>query len=264
MLELLAALVLLGLVVWGIYKLAQSRQPPGPQAQELYQLLNSVSLMSGTQFEFFAARVFQALGYRATVLGGSGDQGVDLILQASDGKIAVQCKNYKKPVGNKPVQEVYAGARHHRCPQAWVVAPAGYTKGAHQLARSVGVRLFDANSIRQWIRQIDEAERETQKQAAPPPTKAQPEIDRENYDKLLANYEEYVKLLRELRGMKARGKVPLGVEGQWRGSWDDLQGSLKRTTDKLDTLESRNPEIAAEERAKRRAALAEMCAELED
>lgn len=81
----------------------------------------------------------------------SGDQGVDVILQATDGRIAVQCKNYRKAVGNKPVQEVYAGARHHRCQHAWVVAPSGYTKGAYELARSVGVLLFDANSMDRWI-----------------------------------------------------------------------------------------------------------------
>jgi HJR/Mrr/RecB family endonuclease len=55
-------------------------------------------------------------------------------------------------VGNRPVQEVFAGARHHRCVEACVVAPGGYTRGAIALARSTGVSLFDADSIRQWIR----------------------------------------------------------------------------------------------------------------
>jgi hypothetical protein len=77
-------------------------------------------------------------------------------------RVAVQCKNYKRAVGNKPVQEVYAGARHHRCVQAWVVAPAGYTKGAHDLARSTGVLLFAANDIRQWINKVDKLERISQ------------------------------------------------------------------------------------------------------
>jgi hypothetical protein len=118
-----------------------------------------VRYMSGPQFEGFVAEIMRGLGYRATVLGGSGDQGVDVIATAGKERIAIQCKNYAKPVGNKPVQEVYAGARHHRCTAAWVVAPEGFTKGAVDLARSVGVSLHDAQALRGWIRQIDAKER---------------------------------------------------------------------------------------------------------
>src|SRR5215207_2245308 len=139
-----------------------------PKAQDLSTSLQNVGAMSSAQFEVFMAQVLRALGYRTTVLGGSGDQGVDIIAASQDGKVAVQCKNYKKPVGNKPVQEVFAGSKHHRCDHAWVVAPAGYTKGAYELVQSVGVSLFDVNSIRKWIKMIDEAEKKAmeQRQAA--------------------------------------------------------------------------------------------------
>ena len=138
-----------------------------PKAQDLYLGLQSVGAMTGGQFEVFVAQVLRALGYSTTVLGGSGDQGVDIIAVDKDGRVAVQCKNYKKRVGNKPVQEVYAGSRHHRCDHAWVVAPAGYTEGAHELAQSVGVLLFDAGSIRKWIKRIDEAEMQAMEQRQP-------------------------------------------------------------------------------------------------
>jgi len=75
-------------------------------------------------------------------------------------RIAVQCKNHSAPVGNRPVQEVYAGARHHRCVEAWVVAPTGYTSGARDLAKSTGVSLHDADTIRQWIKRVDNLEKE--------------------------------------------------------------------------------------------------------
>jgi restriction system protein len=145
------------LVVWFLVRRATLSTP---KAQNLSLGLQNVGAMSGGQFEVFMAQVLKALGYSTTVLGGSGDQGVDIIAVARDGKVAVQCKNYKKRVGNKPVQEVYAGSRHHRCDHAWMVAPAGYTKGAHELAQSVGVLLFDVNSIRKWIKSIDEAEKQ--------------------------------------------------------------------------------------------------------
>lgn len=92
-------------------------------------------------------------------MGKSWDKGVDVIVDRGGERVAVQCKNYKRRVGNKPVQEVYAGAKHHRCSRAWVVAPAGYTTGAHELARSTEVSLFDAVGIRRWIKQVDEFEK---------------------------------------------------------------------------------------------------------
>ena len=91
---------------------------------------------------------------------GAGDQGVDIVVDPRGERVAVQCKNHSKPVGNRPVQEVYAGARYHRCAAAWVVAPAGYTSGALQLAESTGVSLYDTRTIRQWIRTVDSIEKQ--------------------------------------------------------------------------------------------------------
>lgn len=121
-----------------------------------------VEYMSGPQFEVFVADVMRGLGYRATVLGGSGDQGVDIIATSDNGRIAIQCKRYLKPIGNKPIQEVYAGARHHSCTTAWVVASAGFTRGAVELARSVNVSLHDSHALQAWIRQIDKRDRISQ------------------------------------------------------------------------------------------------------
>jgi restriction system protein len=150
-------LLVVAIVVFLLY--TRNRPPKTPAAVELTRRLGTVRYMSGAQFEGFVAEIMRGLGYRATVLGGSGDQGVDVIATAGKERLAIQCKNYAKPVGNKPVQEVYAGARHHRCTAAWVVAPEGFTKGAVELARSVGVSLRDAQALRGWIRQIDAKER---------------------------------------------------------------------------------------------------------
>jgi restriction endonuclease Mrr len=116
--------------------------------------------MSGAEFEVLMADHFRAMGHKAVVLGGAGDQGVDIVVNRRGERVAVQCKNHKKAVGNGPVQEVYAGSRHHRCVEACVVAPAGYTKGAREVARSTGVSLYDGNAIRRWIRKVDALERE--------------------------------------------------------------------------------------------------------
>jgi len=158
---LLGGLLLMGVVVavalvpWYLWN-----RPSTPTAEELSLRFEAVRSMSGAQFEVFVADLFRAMGHRAVVLGGVGDQGVDVIVNRRGERVAVQCKNHKGPVGNRPVQEVFAGAQHHRCVEAWVVAPSGYTSGAVALARSTDVSLFDAHSVRQWIRKVDSLEKE--------------------------------------------------------------------------------------------------------
>jgi HJR/Mrr/RecB family endonuclease len=81
-----------------------------PKAQDLSLSMQTIGAMSGGQLKVFVAQVLRALGYRTTVLGGSGDQGVDIIAATNGGKVAIQCKNYRKPVGNKPVYDDEAEA----------------------------------------------------------------------------------------------------------------------------------------------------------
>ena len=158
---LLGGLLLIGSVVaFASVAWYLGNRPTTPTAKELALRFEAVRSMTGAQFENFTADLFRAMGYQAVVLGRTGDQGVDVIVNRRGERVAVQCKNHKKPVGNRPVQEVYAGAKHHRCVEACVVAPAGYTGGAFALASSTGVSLYDADTVRQWIRKVDEIEKE--------------------------------------------------------------------------------------------------------
>jgi|SRR5215211_3954399 len=156
-----AGVLLVGTAVAVVYVAWHVRnRPTTPTALELYRRFEDVRYMSGAQFEDFVADLFRAMGHQVVVLGGAGDQGVDVVVNPRGKRVAVQCKNYMKPANNKAVQEVFAGARHHRCVEAWVVAPAGYTRGAIELAKSTGVALYDADTIRQWISEVDKLEKE--------------------------------------------------------------------------------------------------------
>jgi hypothetical protein len=168
----LTLLVLIGTVAAVIWLTRPVPGPKTPSARELAGRFEMVRAMSGRQLEIFVAELFQAMGHRATMLGGAGDQGVDIIVSYHGERVAVQCKNYKWAAGNKPVQEVFAGARHRSCQQAWVVAPVGLTRGAHELARSTGVSLHDANSIGRWIRQVDKLEKKRARANEGQPTRA--------------------------------------------------------------------------------------------
>lgn len=138
--SLLGGLLTLGITAAGVWVAWHLwRRLRTLKARELSKRFEAVRSMSGAQFEVFMADLFRALGHNAVVLGGAGDQGVDIVVNRRGERVAAQCKNHKKAVGNKPVQEVYAGARHHRCVEACVVAPAGYTRG---LPSSPGARAY--------------------------------------------------------------------------------------------------------------------------
>lgn len=140
----------LALFLFTAYAVVSSR-PSGSAI--LWSRFANLDGMTGREFELFMADIFRAAGYKSEVVGSSGDQGVDILLEGRDRRIAVQCKKYAKPVGNKAIQEVFAGAKYHGADEAWVVASNGYTRGARQLAERVGVILFDRDGISELIRQ---------------------------------------------------------------------------------------------------------------
>jgi HJR/Mrr/RecB family endonuclease len=163
----LALPVLAGIVAAAVWLERRVSGPKTPTARELARRFEVVRAMSGPQFEVFVADLFRAMGHGVTMLGGAGDQCVDIVVSYHGERVAVQCKDYRRAVGIRPVQEIFAGARHHGCQQAWVVAPAGYTRGAHELASSTGVSLYDASSIGQSIRQVDKLEKKRANEGQP-------------------------------------------------------------------------------------------------
>ena len=99
------------------------------------------------EFEAACAEVLKSIGWSARLTSGSGDQGVDVIAQKGDSRIVVQCKMYGKPVGNKAVQEAFAGMAYANANIAAVVAPNGFTKSARELAERTGVYLISPREL---------------------------------------------------------------------------------------------------------------------
>ena len=84
----------------------------------------------------------------------SGDQGVDLIASIDDIRLCIQCKDHKKPIGNKAVQEVYAGMKYWLGTHAILISRSGFTKSAQKLALSSKVILiseFEIENIKNKI-----------------------------------------------------------------------------------------------------------------
>jgi restriction system protein len=103
--------------------------------------------MTGPEYEVFVESILQRHGLQITRTGASGDQGVDLIAEYDDQRLAIQCKRYRSAVGNSAVQEVFAGARHYDCQLAVVVTDSSFTPAAKQLAQTSGVLLFHHDEL---------------------------------------------------------------------------------------------------------------------
>ena len=69
--------------------------------------------MNGYQYEEKCAQLLRDEGYaKVEVTPSSGDQGIDIIAYKDGQKYGVQCKYYEGTVGNKAVQEAFAGAAY--------------------------------------------------------------------------------------------------------------------------------------------------------
>ncbi|MBO4324826.1 MAG: restriction endonuclease [Lachnospiraceae bacterium] len=98
--------------------------------------------MDGYEYEKVCAEYLRRKGFRKVrVTKASRDQGVDILAKKRRKTYAVQCKYYATPVGNKAVQEVYAGASFYGCDRAMVITNASFTKGAYELAETLDVEL---------------------------------------------------------------------------------------------------------------------------
>ena len=77
----------------------------------------------------------------------SGDQGVDLIASIDDLRLCIQCKDHLKAIGNKAVQEVYAGKKYWSGTHAILISRSGFTKSAQKLALTNNVILINEFEI---------------------------------------------------------------------------------------------------------------------
>ena len=108
--------------------------------------------MDGHQFEHFCANVLKQNGFeKVSVTSGSGDQGIDIIAYKDDIKYGIQCKCYHSDIGNKAVQEVYAGKAFYNCHVGIVLTNRDFTKSAIELARNNGVILWNRKKLLQMI-----------------------------------------------------------------------------------------------------------------
>lgn len=108
--------------------------------------------MDGHTFEYYCAELLKKNGYRnVEVTKASGDQGIDIIAYKNGVKYGIQCKCYASNIGNKAVQEVFAGIKFYDCKVGIVMTNRYYTTSAKELAAKNGVILYDRDKLNDLI-----------------------------------------------------------------------------------------------------------------
>ena len=124
--------------------------PAVPTRIELYN--NKYDYMEGHDFETYCAELLQKTGFDSVeVTPGSNDQGIDIIAYQHGIKFGIQCKRYSSDVGNKAVQEAFAGSTYYHCNVAAVLTNQHFTTQAKDLAKRTGVQLWDRDYLNAMI-----------------------------------------------------------------------------------------------------------------
>lgn len=109
------------------------------------------------EFEEMAAELYRAFGHQAQKTGMSGDHGVDVVVKAKNGKkMVVQCKRWRKPVGEAIVRDFYGVMQHEKAAHGAIIATSGFSRQAIEWAKGKPLSLYDGN---QFIKLWDRAEK---------------------------------------------------------------------------------------------------------
>jgi len=111
------------------------------------QVNSNINYKKGIKFENLCYQKFRLQGWEVKQTPVSGDQGVDLIASIDDLRLCIQCKDHQKAIGNKAVQEIYAGKKYWSGTHAILISRSGFTKSAQKLALSSNVILINEFEI---------------------------------------------------------------------------------------------------------------------
>ena len=104
--------------------------------------LNFWRSLSGSRFEVELAKLFQNNGYTARKVGGSGDKGIDLVLNES---IVVQCKAYKSKVGPGAIRDLIGTMKNSGYRSGILASINGFSSGVPSYIKNNNIKLMDAS-----------------------------------------------------------------------------------------------------------------------
>lgn len=131
---------------------ANESNPPR-QINSQADLVQKLYAIDWFQFEKIIALVCADLGFSVTRRGGANpDGGIDLVLETTGERKAVQCKQWKAwKVGIKPVREFFGAMKAEGFNKGIYITLRGYTAEAKEFADKFGIEFMDENGVAQMI-----------------------------------------------------------------------------------------------------------------
>ena len=110
--------------------------------------------LSPVEFEEMVVELFRGMGHQAKRTGRSGDHGVDVVVKTKKGaKWIVQCKRWRRPVGESVIRDFYGTLQHEKASGGVVIAVSGFSKAAQAWAKGKPIRLISGDEfIKTWKR----------------------------------------------------------------------------------------------------------------
>lgn len=103
--------------------------------------------LTGHEFEVEMAALFRGLGYSARVTPGTGDGGIDIVLETDAETVLVQCKAHKTPIGPHVVRDLYGTLISNGADRAILVSLSGATVGVTSYIRDKPIELITLDDI---------------------------------------------------------------------------------------------------------------------
>lgn len=104
--------------------------------------------LSPGEFEEMTAELYRALGYESKKIGSVGDHGVDVLVKNKSGKkMVVQCKRWRKQVGEPIIREFYGTVQHEKAVHGTIFALSGFTPQAIEWATGKPLSLYDGKKF---------------------------------------------------------------------------------------------------------------------
>jgi restriction system protein len=115
--------------------------------------LAQLASLTAEAFEDFVAELFEMLDFEVERVGGSGDEGADLLLRRADGLRAVaQCKYHKQTVVGSPVLQKFLGTIHHtKSHKGYFVTTTTFSLAAEKFAAENPIELLDGPRLVELI-----------------------------------------------------------------------------------------------------------------
>lgn len=97
------------------------------------------------------AVLFKKQGYVANVTKGSGDGGIDILIEKEGLRGIVQCKRFKNKVGPGPIRDLYGTMKAGNHKFGIAVCPSGFSDQAYEFSKGKNIKLIGLKQIMEMV-----------------------------------------------------------------------------------------------------------------